>query len=349
MPTSVRIAASNTGQSINYGDIVYTLATDVDFRDKQCIIRYYVHEGNEGESDHYLHIKSVGFYLWDTDDSGGGGVPAFKLTNLQINTTQAFPFNYPGWHEVAFTYDNVNTAGNLQHADDLILRVQCDTLGEGGDDVDPAITFDSLRFVELPEVGYGIVTFDGWYEDDYRTAAYLSSKGIRGVFYGDPLRGGYGTAGHLTLQQLHDMQQAGHVIALYTDFTNKFRDENGENPLTPAQALAQILAEQRWFYDNGFSEGARHIALSGGSFRWPEGFDEEVIGRYFDTIRFTLNGDVNERQGIYNLSQLLTNSFMEDEDFDISDALNQITVAGDQKGMFCVGIHSNEVQVEITK
>lgn len=129
---------------------------------------------------------------------------------------------------------------------------------------DAEIIFDQIEFLKPTSTNTAryAISFDDANPDQHQMAAYLTSKGICGTFY---IKTDFiDTAGHLTLQQLTDMHNAGHIIANHTaDHLSPKVDG-----ITLAQAQASIERADKWLNDNGFSDGVGFLALPFGSTNW---------------------------------------------------------------------------------
>ncbi|MGF7119177.1 polysaccharide deacetylase family protein [Methanobacterium oryzae] len=107
-----------------------------------------------------------------------------------------------------------------------------------------------------PEV---IITFDDGFESVY-TVAYpiMEQYGIKGTVY--VVTGWVGAPGYLTQAQLTELHNAGWTIA------NHAYKHNYLPSLTEAQMTTEIQTSIDWLNNNGFSDGAYHIAYPYGGY-----------------------------------------------------------------------------------
>ncbi|GEM_PF-4738926 len=107
-----------------------------------------------------------------------------------------------------------------------------------------------------PEI---IITFDDSYESVY-TVAYpiMQQHGIKGTVYIVPAW--IGSPGHLTVEQLTELHNAGWIIA----------NHSWDHPLLPELTKEQITNELQtaitWLKNNGFEDGAYHVAYPYGGY-----------------------------------------------------------------------------------
>lgn len=145
----------------------------------------------------------------------------------------------------------------------------------------PEVTIDEIRFIPVETVPRYAFTFDDGGANLYAFAAYLTAKGLIGTFYIIPSL--VGTSNYLTLDQLKNMQKAGHLIANH-GWSHKYFVSDS---LTDAAYAMEITKATEWLCANGFSEGSRIYALPGGSLQWPYAAYGSFFGRYFDHLRLT--------------------------------------------------------------
>jgi peptidoglycan/xylan/chitin deacetylase (PgdA/CDA1 family)/methionine-rich copper-binding protein CopC len=110
-----------------------------------------------------------------------------------------------------------------------------------------------------------VLTFDDGYTSVYTNAfPIMQQYGIKGTVYVNTAL--VGTAGRLTLQQLHDLYDAGWTIANHTPnhtnlITGSLTNAPGTTVLTVDQVKAIVKPGIDWLLTNGFTRGAYDFAL----------------------------------------------------------------------------------------
>jgi peptidoglycan/xylan/chitin deacetylase (PgdA/CDA1 family) len=243
--------------------------SETNLSDTLVYVRFYVHEGSGASS--YENISTIRLFVGDSD-----------FSNYQImSLAESGYITAPGWYErvIAPKLGDME-AGTYSSCWEHVekLRVRVDTVDS---DDTPVVTWDKIMFVpQLAQSRYAI-TFDDGFDDDYDFAAYLSAKGIRGTFFIIPSK--VGTSGRLTLEQLHRMQKAGHLIANHSWSHKSLKVDN----LTDAEFIEEITKATDWMCANGFTDGARIFALAGGTANWEDGFNDIYKNRWFDQLRLS--------------------------------------------------------------
>ncbi|HUX15155.1 MAG TPA: polysaccharide deacetylase family protein [Phycisphaerae bacterium] len=227
---------------------------------KMLLVRFYVHEGT-GDSS-YEYIDNILLILGD-----GATTDTYYL----YEASEAFQA-YPGWHEACImTSEGVNsdtpTVDYTAVTNAVFQCMMTDTANRT-----PAITIDEMTWIDRPAKAKIAFCFDGAYTDQEAAAAYLKSQGMIGTFFFCETL--LGTAGRLSLAQIHRMADAGHLMGNYPYNLGVYWQD-----MTQAQKTQAIQLQANWMYDNGLGEGARLISTPGGS--WSQE-DRDLAGRYFD-------------------------------------------------------------------
>ncbi len=268
-------------------------------------VRFYVHEGSGSTS--YDKISTISLIVGDSTFSN------YQMMKL----VESGYITGPGWYErVIAPKMGEMDAGSYplcwEHGAKLRVRVD-----SAGSDDTPAVTWDKIMFIpHLAQPQYA-VTLDDGFDDDYKFAAYLSAKEIRGTFFIIPSK--IGTSGYLTLEQLRKIHNAGHLIANHGWGHKCLKTDN----LTAAEFIAEITKATDWMSANGFADGARIFALPGGTTNWEDGFNSIYRERWFDLLRLsTTSHDV----GFFDPTIQWINSF--DDTTSAESQVNKVTNAG---------------------
>ena len=279
--------------------------TEIDLRNTLVYVRFYVHEGSGSSS--YEKIDKLDIIVGDSTFS--------NCQNLLLVDSNSI--TGPGWYErVIAPRMGTMSSGTYDGCWGFVTKLRVRIHSTSSDDT-PAVTWDKMMFIpHLSQPRYAI-TFDDGKDDDFKFAAYLSAKGIRGTFFIIPSR--IGTSGYLTSGQLHQLHDSGHLIANHSWSHKNLKTDN----LTAAEFIEEVTKATEWMCANGFAEGARIFALAGGTANWDEGFNNIYKGRWFDQLRLsTTCYDV----GFFDPTIQWTNSF---DDTAIAESqVNKVTEAG---------------------
>jgi len=243
---------------------------EVDLSNTLVYVRFFVHEGSGASS--YENISSIRLFVSDS---------SFSNYQMMVLVDSGY-ITGPGWYEriIAPKMGDMEAgtyASCWEHVEKI--RVRIDSMNS---DETPAVTWDKIMFIpHLAQPKYSITLDDG-FDDDYKFAAYLSTKGIRGTFFIVPSK--VGTSGYLTLEQLHKIHSTGHLIANHSWSHKSLKTDN----LTYDEFIQEIARAIDWMCANGFAEGARIFALPGGTSNWDESFNNIYRNRWFDQLRLSI-------------------------------------------------------------
>jgi peptidoglycan/xylan/chitin deacetylase (PgdA/CDA1 family) len=250
-----------TKQSGGTSSFTTKTITEIDLANTLVYARFYVHEGSGASS--WDKISVISLIVGDS-----------TFSNYQM-------MKLVGWHKRIIapkmgSMDAGTYSACWEHVTKLRVRVD-----SAGSDDTPAVTWDKIMFIpHLAQPQYAIALDDG-FDDDYKFAAYLSAKGIRGTFFIIPSK--IGTSGYLTLEQLHQIHNAGHLVANHSWSHKYLKTDN----LTAAELIEEITKATDWMCANGFADGARMFALPGGTANWEDGFNHIYRERWFDQLRLS--------------------------------------------------------------
>lgn len=125
------------------------------------------------------------------------------------------------------------------------------------------------------------ITWDDGRDTQYQELAYLAALGIYCTVYIIPSH--VGNVNYMTLAQLHAVKRMGHLVALH-----------GYNHLswvagsaTESGIINDIERGIEWMCANGFADGAHHWAQPGGTSQWRTLDDQDLLLRYFDSVRIS--------------------------------------------------------------
>lgn len=278
------------------------------------LIRLYIHEGSGASS--YAQIAR--FIL--RFQSGGAWTDFYSATVWGS-------IRRPGWVTIIAT-PKVTSTGVPSWATISLIRFRFETAAAA--DVGQAVTIDQIAFIEpFIETPSYAFTFDDALDEQYESAAYLASKGLKGTFYVIPSR--IGTAGYLTLEQLHRMKEAGHLIANHSWDHGYWVTDS----MSVEQAANEIVLAGDWLCQNGFGDGARIFAVPGGSYECNDNaYIRGLLGSYCDSMRFTSeHGVSNEVRVTQSRSDcIFTHAF----DSDAAQVLTDLLAYG---GCVVTGFH----------
>ncbi len=266
-PSSIKLTMSGGGTT---GNATKTSVGWGNVANSHLFVRYYVHEGT-GTADP-SQITNIIIRLADTSITNWIQRTLFSWSALT---------DYAGWHEQTLSLDLLSVAGA---ADRATLLAGIDNLKisivSGNANATCAVTFDLIAVLPALSQPKYMFTFDDGLDSDYKYASYLHSKGLRGTFY--IIGGNVGTSGRLTLDQLHRMQDMGHLIANHGWKSFHWQDDN----VSDKQFRIDVTRNTEFLCANGFSAGSRLFALPGGSGAQPAGgWDKHY--KYWDSMRVT--------------------------------------------------------------
>jgi len=271
---SVAMTASGTGQ---YPEI-RKLALDTDVDGSHVMMRIYLPEGSGNSA--WSKVEQVRLALYDTADGGIQG-------NLYVFYVTTDNYAEDGWYEVTFPLNEYNSTiggeADLTHLDRIYVSMKVNDAANT-----PTVVVDEIRFFN-PKNAKGLVTFvfDGGIDDQWEACAYLAAQnlthattnGLLRAFVNIAPQQWVGLANYLTLAQLHDLHDAGHVIGLY-----------GLGPgaaswasMSQGQKEATIIAGQDWLARNGFADGMRIFSQHGTSNLTKEDI-HELLPAYCDWV-----------------------------------------------------------------
>jgi peptidoglycan/xylan/chitin deacetylase (PgdA/CDA1 family) len=258
-----------TKQSGGTSSFTTKTITEIDLTNTLVYVRFYVHEGSGVSS--YDKISAIYLVVGDS---------TFSNYQMMLIVESGY-ITGPGWYEriIAPKMGNMD-AGTYSLCWEHVtkLRIRVDSSGSADT---PSVTWDKIMFIpHLTQPQYAI-SLDDAFDDDYKFAAYLSAKGIRGTFFIIPSK--IGTSGYLTLEQLHQIHNAGHLIANHSWSHKCLKTDN----LTSAEFIEEITKATDWMCANGFADGARMFALPGGTTNWEDGFNHIYRERWFDLLRLS--------------------------------------------------------------
>lgn len=121
-----------------------------------------------------------------------------------------------------------------------------------------SVTFDHI-WVGQENMPCVVIGFDDSRENVYTNAfPVMRDLGLRGTLY--TVTGEIGTSGKQTLSQLKEMQSYGWDIA------NHCVGQPWLDTLTPEELSTELNGSINWLVENGFADGAYHIAYPAGRF-----------------------------------------------------------------------------------
>jgi len=247
------------------------------------VFRFYLYPGIEGTNTDFRGIASIALFIVD-------GAEKSTSYNLYTYFTDASEMrSTPGWYEV-----NINkadyatlTAGfdwaSIDRFEVVIYKraVGAITLRN----MTPVISYDSLRLVTADKARI-MWRFDDCYAQVYSWCGYLEQLeqfATLGV-----ITDLIGTTGYLTLDQLHRLQDAGHLIQNHNTI---YHDSHGGSTSgTYFADTALMLSEYRkatqWLNENGFTAGSQHFLVPGG--KWSHDWDD-LIATYMDSVFLSIS------------------------------------------------------------
>jgi peptidoglycan/xylan/chitin deacetylase (PgdA/CDA1 family) len=265
-PRSIKFAP--TGTTYPYGSILYTYTVPQDWRDCKgnppfVFIRFFVPEGS-GPSL-WSNISQIYLRLRGTNLSDQFAAKMFILS-----------YWWPGWYKFVITPEGFTKTGSpsWNNIKQIEFQIATKALGQT-----PSVTLDQVSILPRPIQPVLMLMFDDIKKGQMDIANYLASKNIKATFYASPFW--LGLPGRLTLSQLHEIHDMGHLIANHgyahlnwTDYTDQ-------------QVINDIELCKAWMLAEGFTEGTRIYALPGGSPHWkPRGLNF-FLDSLVDSARIT--------------------------------------------------------------
>lgn len=262
----------------------------IDIANKFIHVRYYIHEGTGASS--YTNLLGLRFACVKED-----GWTNYRTTTL-AGTANSIGTRFnadiePGWHDAIWDAEFIaysSTGGTYDSATTKLLA--WDMFYTEG--TTPSVTIDEVSFINkltLPLIAF---RFDDGADGLYEIAAYMARYGLRGTFYVVPTL--VGTAGYLTLDQLQNMHQMGHVIANHT-YEHLYPSTDGANK---AACVDSICKAAEWLTRYGFGDGAKLFAVPGGMGEWPRSIidlQREALGVYIDQL--SVSGSMHVTYPLY--------------------------------------------------
>jgi len=294
-----------TKQSGGTSSFTTKTITETNLANTLVYVRFYVHEGSGSSS--YDKISAIYLIVGDS---------TFSNYQMMLLVESGY-ITGPGWYEriIAPKMDGMD-AGTYSLCWEHVTKLRVRVNSAGNDDT-PAVTWDKIMFIPHLAQPQCAINLDDGFDDDYKFAAYLSAKGIRGTFFIIPSK--IGTSGYLTLEQLHQIHSAGHLIANHGWSHKCLKTDN----LSTAEFIEEVTKATDWMCTNGFSDGARIFALPGGTANWEDGFNSIYRERWFDLLRLsTTCHDV----GFFDPTIQWINSF--DDTTDAESQVNKVIDAG---------------------
>ncbi|MFA5293120.1 MAG: polysaccharide deacetylase family protein [Phycisphaerae bacterium] len=237
--------------------------------------------------------------------------------------------NWPGWYVCTISPSQFATGGSGTFSWGNIYRIDI-RVEKKYDDKTPSVTVGQLEFLQRPGRATFQIHFDNGYAECYNYAAYLTSKGMPATFYVNPAF--VGAQGYLTLSQLTEMHEAGHLIANHTWNHTEWRLSSDED------MVDGVTMASEWLNANGFADGARLLALPSGSSAWKPnntGICLFLRGGYVDQLRLTTNPSGNDKTSQWYSPDFF---FVSSGD-NISGSLNALNAAIADEGPAIVYFH----------
>lgn len=276
----------------NFGSVKFTSGSDVsplhmrskalaepngtDLSEYKCVeLRYFVHNLSLVDQSKFCALI---IQLFDVSGNRNEyNAAAYRYADEK-------PYLEPGWHSFVrlLTRPHYNVGDcDLSKIKRMQFKLNFHDAEDNYTSANVSVTFDRLEFFTPISTAQYALTFDDGYADNYNIAAYLTAKGLRATYYIIPAL--VGTAGYLTLDQLHTMHDNGHLIANHTWSHKHFINDN----LTIPQYIEEVTRACQWLYENGFGDGARILAQPWGTGHITEEGIDVVLGKYIDQIRLT--------------------------------------------------------------
>ncbi len=233
-----------------------------------CFLRFhvYLHEG-EGASS-WTHIRELRVTL-------SSGTPSLYWT-IDGYALRA------GWN--CFTVSptsGTQAGGTFDWTSIHTVSLTAYGRSDGDNDETFAFTVGGVEFLPAPDMDVAriAVTYDGTSPDLREELAYWAQNGIRATLYVTPsLVDGEGM---LSLADLRILSQTGHLIA---NGGYEGLQPIGDG-LTERGLKGDIEQAAAWLASNGFTAGARHYAVPGGTSEWNRALEDSVSGSACDSIR----------------------------------------------------------------
>lgn len=272
-PQSIKLTMAGGGTE---GNATKTSVGWGDVTNSHIYFRFYVHDGTGTANPD--QITNISIRLADT-----------SVTNWI--TRNLFTWNpltdYAGWHEQTLALDLLSVSGAGARATLLAgidnLKIIVKTASDADSTV--SVTFDLIAIISALTQPKYMFTFDDGQNTDFKYAAYLHSQGLRGTFY---VQGGrIGTGSYLTMDQLHRMQDMGHLIANHGWVGFDYQTDS----TTDDQLRIELTRTTELLCANGFSAGARLFALPNGSPTQTEALWDKHY-KYWDSMRVTETAEI---------------------------------------------------------
>lgn len=234
---SIKLTPSGSdGQNNAFTDIAFT---SKDLTKTHIAVRYFIHEGS-GDSS-WQNIAKIELLVWG--NTAGSAIDAFEIwSNQGYEATPHHSWDYATF--VPTDYDTQSGGGaDWSDVDRLRIRVSFLTA-----DKTPEVSIDVIEFYpnETFQPLY-MIRFDDAKDSQYAAGCYLAKKGMVGIF--SVVSTIVGTSGHLTIEQLHNLQDMGHLIVSHGYNFDKW------DSLTANGIRENLTRNAEWMCRNGFAQG----------------------------------------------------------------------------------------------
>jgi len=248
-------------------------------RDSHVLVSFYVHEGTEGEADHWTNLINVVLYLYCPDWNN----------RLRLTLYSSEDWKRPGWHLMAVPINaGLQGEGSPDLSDvrlTLFTASQAD-LG-GGAYGEAVVTVDYIGVLEPPPLAFATIVFDTARKLQYDAAAYCAARGLPSTIMTCEwcMENAMGLSGNdvdpMSEAQLKQLIKTGFVGA-----GNYPRNDGIPwKARSDAERLAALQENGRYLRTLGAGKWARFFSPPGGAgdgLYWSDEDERDLYGRYLD-------------------------------------------------------------------
>ena len=204
------------------------------------LFKFYIYEGSGASA--WNTVQTIQLFLRDSNDIANQYVIWNSAGKVAVES---------GWHTVSMPLcSQLSGAASLGNIARMTVYLTCQNTSRA------VVSLDKLQFFTETEPAIAMIRFDDDWAAQWTLATYLEQHGMRGSF--GCIGSLVDTSGFLTLSQLHDLHNNGHLIV------NHSWDSNTTANLTVSQFVQNVRTNAAWLTANGFGDGARILIMPGG-------------------------------------------------------------------------------------
>lgn len=200
----------------------------------------------------YIHHQDIWVYIQDTS-----AITSVQIYLAESGWTKYFYYSFsgsfftngPGWYNLRINKPDWTTSNGASW-NDTFTTLRVAVYANAGTTAN--ISFDSMRY-GAKTIPLWVPVFDDGGATLYPAYQAMDALGFKGTFYTVP--SGIDTLHYLTMSQVQEMSDAGHVIANHT------WDHLDLTTLSEVAATKELTDVTAWQKSHGFTRGIGHMAF----------------------------------------------------------------------------------------